>query len=157
MESSSLGAFYSRLIRRGPNRGAGRFRSSRLAFCTTCRSSGRASTAECRESRASAGWNVACSLLQRIIAALPEGTMRRRLSILIAALSLTLLTSVSIAGASRHRVVFNQWARGRPSAPSTNVVIAASRSVSQSDCHNGAGRPRKLETESDNARSLQQL
>src|SRR4051794_5305418 len=58
-------------------------------------------------------------------------------------------TSVSIAGAIRQRVVLSQCASGTPRAPSTSVVIAASRSVSHSDCHKGAERPRKLEAESD--------
>ena len=64
-------------------------------------------------------------------------------------------TSVSIAGASRQRVVLSQWASGSPHTPRINVVIAASRSVSQSDCHSGAGKPRKVETGSDNADALQ--
>ena len=59
-------------------------------------------------------------------------------------------TSVSTAGASRHRVVLSQCASGSPSMPRTSVVMAASRNVSQSDCQSGAGRPRKLETDSAN-------
>ena len=55
-------------------------------------------------------------------------------------------TRVSIAGASRQRVVFSQWASGKPSPPRISVVIAARRTVSQSDCQSGAGRPRKVET-----------
>ena len=58
-------------------------------------------------------------------------------------------TRVSIAGASRQRVVLSQCARGSPHTPRISVVIAASRSVSQSDCQSGAGRPRKLEVTSD--------
>src|SRR5262245_41404080 len=58
-------------------------------------------------------------------------------------------TSVSTAGASFHRVVFSHCASGRPTHPSTSVVIAASRSVSHSDCQSGGGNPRKVEAESD--------
>src|ERR1700722_885257 len=50
-----------------------------------------------------------------------------------------IVTKVSIAGASRHRVVLSHWARGNPATPRTKVVTAASFRVKASDCQRGNG------------------
>src|SRR5258706_11959111 len=66
-------------------------------------------------------------------------------------------TRVSTAGASRQRVLLSQCASGNPTIPRASVVMAASRSVSQSACQSGAGKPRKLEADSGKDDALQQL
>jgi hypothetical protein len=61
------------------------------------------------------------------------------------------VTSVSIAGARRQRLVLSQWASGRPRTPRRSVVMAARRSVRPSDCQSGEESPRKVSAESGKA------